>query len=618
VTPPLALADWDVSTNTPPLPVWMLPFRQQLLAMGMGALPVQRLATFATCDEWPWQTSLATRETEGLSQTEVITQVITQVITPVTAPVMAPVTANVQALLHSLLPGSIKTLLVELQSIINRLQVQGYVIGGIPRDLLLASDCGLDIQDVDITLEGYAPDLIDDWLELSDNFTCQAVYPEYGTATLLYKGSITVDVASTRQETYTTPGAMPTVVNMGVPLAQDLLRRDFTINTLALSLNRLGTLVDALGLGLEDLSAGRLRALSPVSFYEDPTRMLRACRFASRFNFTLSPATLQMAQDWWLEGPLFYHGGGERVAVELRRLLVAWSRPERDVPLTEAMALCRDIQALGLIDTHMQGLQPLPLGVLEQLAQHIQLIYADLYHWPQMTQTLLNDTVYQVWLCCLSAEMADPLHTVTRLGLDKSYRQAVKHYCAIRDGVADDEHPTRKPLALYGVLWHIANTSDAYDRFKGKPLATLLALWISQWLSQYPATRQAPTEKRYADQSSVKLSGSDTTEALTDARDAEMLYPVLANTGYNADNTRLPDKDTYTGLQCLQKFWMETRHTQSLLDGDELHQLGVEKGEAIGVMKHRLVLAQLSGLVTDADSARGFVEDRMPSQQPSS
>jgi hypothetical protein len=377
-----------------------------------------------------------------------------------------PFEVDIKHTLQAFLPPHIQALMLELQSIVNRLGVSAYVIGGIPRDLLMSSDRGLDIQDVDITLEGYAPDWIEQWLTLSQNFTCEAVYPDYGTATLRYRDEVTVDVASTRQERYTSVGAMPTVVALGVPLAVDLLRRDFSINTLALSLNQWGMLIDALDLGLKDLDKGLIRVLSPISFFEDPTRLIRALRFASRFNFRLGRETERLAQHWWTYAPSVYKGGGERVALELRRLLINWIRHEDGVP-EAAIERALQLAVFNLMDTHQCPSQPPDTDHL--LRQCVQLHHAYNYldHWPGLLTEQRNDLLFQIWLCWLVPFMGNPEHTLSRLSMDKVTRQAVLQYQQlVNTPPITDQYLSTSPDA------------KLYKQFKGLPLATILARWL--------------------------------------------------------------------------------------------------------------------------------------------
>jgi tRNA nucleotidyltransferase (CCA-adding enzyme) len=156
-------------------------------------------------------------------------------------------------------------------------RVPAYLVGGAVRDLLLGSD-GVDL---DVAVEGDA-DLLADLpgfeLEREGLFL---------TGRLVRDG-LRIDVARARAEVYPRPGALPEV--RPATIADDLARRDFTINAMAFPIAADGRLLDPHG-GLEDLRAGVLRVLHPASFVDDPTRALRAARYATRFEFDLDPQT---------------------------------------------------------------------------------------------------------------------------------------------------------------------------------------------------------------------------------------------------------------------------------------------------------------------------------------
>lgn len=153
-----------------------------------------------------------------------------------------------------------------------------YLVGGAIRDAL----CGFPVDDIDLIVEGDPAPLIrtlDPSARLHDRF---------GTAELTIDG-FPVDLARARTETYPFPGSLP-VVTFG-SLTDDLYRRDFTINAIAVPLDgRSPDLIDPFD-GIRDLEAGRLRLLHDESFRDDPTRAIRAARYAARLDFALAPET---------------------------------------------------------------------------------------------------------------------------------------------------------------------------------------------------------------------------------------------------------------------------------------------------------------------------------------
>ncbi len=152
-----------------------------------------------------------------------------------------------------------------------------YLVGGAVRDLLL----GRGRADVDLVVEG-------DAAELAARLGAEVISHErFATAKAKLDGH-EVDVAAARAETYPHPGSLPEVTP--ARLVDDLARRDFTINAMAIPLQGDVELIDPHG-GEADLEAGVLRVLHPGSFVDDPTRALRAARYAARFGFEPEPET---------------------------------------------------------------------------------------------------------------------------------------------------------------------------------------------------------------------------------------------------------------------------------------------------------------------------------------
>lgn len=156
-----------------------------------------------------------------------------------------------------------------------------YLVGGAVRDLLL----GHGRTDIDLVVEGEAA-------ALAARLGGEVVEHErFATAKVRLDGH-EVDIATARAESYPYPGALPEV-EPTAGIAADLARRDFTINAMAIPLRRDPELIDP-HRGREDLEAGLLRILYAHSFEDDPTRALRAARYAARFGFALEPDTAEL------------------------------------------------------------------------------------------------------------------------------------------------------------------------------------------------------------------------------------------------------------------------------------------------------------------------------------
>jgi len=164
-----------------------------------------------------------------------------------------------------------------------------YLVGGTIRDILL----GEESFDVDIAVEG---DAIAFARALASTIGGRVTpHEKFGTAIVLYGDHGRVDVVTTRTEFYDAPGALPTVERAG--LREDLFRRDFTINAMAVSLEPadFGRLVDPFG-GRIDLESRVLRVLHNLSFIDDPTRIFRAIRYEERHGFRLEEHSARLAR----------------------------------------------------------------------------------------------------------------------------------------------------------------------------------------------------------------------------------------------------------------------------------------------------------------------------------
>jgi tRNA nucleotidyltransferase (CCA-adding enzyme) len=160
-----------------------------------------------------------------------------------------------------------------------------FVVGGTIRDLLL----GLDPLDLDVVVDGPLTGIV---AALGPPLRA---HDQFETATVML-GDLRCDLARSRAETYRWPGALPQV--RPAPIEQDLLRRDFTVNAIALSISgeRAGELLSA-PRALDDLDTGRLRVLHRGSFRDDPTRLLRMVRYASRLRFAVEASTYALVSD---------------------------------------------------------------------------------------------------------------------------------------------------------------------------------------------------------------------------------------------------------------------------------------------------------------------------------
>jgi tRNA nucleotidyltransferase (CCA-adding enzyme) len=220
------------------------------------------------------------------------------------------------------------------------------LVGGAVRDMMLARSP----RELDVVVAGDAQAFAEALAlrlgalagEGSEEHREVSFHERFGTA-LVRWSSGEIDIATRRTETYSSPGALPDVAP-GTP-EQDLERRDFTVNAIAVALagERPGQLRTVEG-ALEDLAAGRLRVLQDASFLEDPTRILRLARYATRLGFEVEPHTAALAAEA-LAGGALKTVSGQRLGAELKLAL------EEPDPVAALGELARG----GVFDAWEQG-----------------------------------------------------------------------------------------------------------------------------------------------------------------------------------------------------------------------------------------------------------------------
>ena len=212
-------------------------------------------------------------------------------------------------------------LLIDIGKVAEEQKLKAYLVGGMVRDLLL----GFDNLDIDIVVENNAKLLAEALVKKFTNCEISAKHDRFHTAKVIFtinNKKIPIDLASTREEIYEKPAALPTVKVSD--LKSDLIRRDFTINALAVSLmpSDFGEIVDLFN-GLVDLKDKKIRILHDESFIDDPTRMIRAIRFAAKLGFEIEEHTknlLKQAIDSKQFDNLIENIRGDRVKIEIRYL----------------------------------------------------------------------------------------------------------------------------------------------------------------------------------------------------------------------------------------------------------------------------------------------------------
>ncbi len=241
-------------------------------------------------------------------------------------------------LIEKNLPEDLKTLVEKVTSAASRRGKQIYLVGGIVRDLML----GKPNLDLDFVVEHDAISLAMEIVKQTGGKL--TTHERFNTAKIKLE-RWNIDLATARRETYARPGALPTVKPGSIE--EDLFRRDFTINSMAIRLtpvNKYGELIDPYS-GYTDLRHKLIRILHEKSFIDDATRIWRAVRYEQRLDFHIEPTTLRMLER---DIPMLTTISGDRIRHELE-LVLKEEYPEK--MLQRAWVL----KALGKVHHGLRG-----------------------------------------------------------------------------------------------------------------------------------------------------------------------------------------------------------------------------------------------------------------------
>ena len=287
-----------------------------------------------------------------------------------------------------------------------------YLVGGTVRDILL----GEPNFDVDIAVEGDAIALARSAADALGGRV--RAHSKFGTAVVLYGDDQRVDVVTARTEFYDAPAALPSVEH--ATIREDLFRRDFTINAMAVSLKGedFGRLVDPFH-GRRDLEAKRIRVLHNLSFIDDPTRIFRAIRYESRYGFRMDEHTQRLARgtiDMGLVGDL----SSARLRDELIALLEEGDAGASILRLAELGAgqaihphLAADEEAVQLLERLRELNERYGTGIpawrlaLEALAR--KLPPDEIYDWLQRLKVQRRDAERIAWAVTVGPRLVERL-----------------------------------------------------------------------------------------------------------------------------------------------------------------------------------------------------------------
>ena len=327
-------------------------------------------------------------------------------------------------------------MLCQVQALAGKSGVSAYLVGGPVRDHLL----DLPVNDLDISVVGDAPALAARLAESTGGRL--TVHPRFGTATVAVQG-VAVDLVTARRETYRTPGALPDV--QAGDIFDDLARRDFTVNAMALPLtDDTATPLDPHG-GRSDLRDRVIRILHPASFRDDPTRIIRAIRYAARLDFQLAGDTrteLKAA----LDASALSTVSGDRLRHELDRLF----RESNPLPAL------RQAEDLGVLTALHPALSVGHIPAASGKDSPEPLLWLTLLVWPlsasQSTAFAARINAPADW----ARVIADTARLVGRLPQLDEPNLSPSRVCALLDGLAPET------LAAAGMLG--SGSTAAYIR----------------------------------------------------------------------------------------------------------------------------------------------------------
>ena len=294
-----------------------------------------------------------------------------------------------------------------------------YLVGGVVRDLLL----GRSNFDLDLVVEGDAISLAQRLIRVKPGKII--VHPRFNTAKIKWS-EWSVDLTTARSETYVKPGALPRV-KFG-SISDDLFRRDFTINAMAvyLSPGRYGELIDLYG-GRNDLEHKLIRILHENSFTDDATRIWRGLRYEQRLNFQLERTTLELLER---DVPMLDTISGDRIRHELE-LILAEEYPEKVLRRAEDLGVLAKLQSTlkgdGWLAGKFQQARQLSCPELPSVGLYLALL----------TYSLTGE---------------EKEHLISRIRLPKSLAQILRDTDSLRAELQSLADPKLTPSRIHRIL----------------------------------------------------------------------------------------------------------------------------------------------------------------------
>ena len=324
-----------------------------------------------------------------------------------------------------------------LGDVASQINVDAFLIGGSVRDLIL----GIKLKDIDVCVESDIQTFIDA-IPSQDIEICSV--SQFGTAKIKIFDQV-IDLAMTRTEFYSESGTLPTVVFGNI--YDDIYRRDFTVNTMGVFLNsnRWGDLLDKFG-GLPDLESRKIRALHPTSFIDDPTRVFRAFRYASRLEFKIekiTSASIKLDEIKKLSGI--------RIFNELKHVFSE----------EKFIKILKELEDFGVLKSVYDNLF---------LSDHLLHVFSNNH------EAIVRYPEYGI--LAMAFDISDMKHRIefaTRLQLSKNLMKAIDDIKYI------EKMPSEKPSELYYLLNNVSElTLEMAKLYKSKEIKDQIDLFLNK------------------------------------------------------------------------------------------------------------------------------------------
>ena len=362
------------------------------------------------------------------------------------------------------LPKGILNILLESAQAVNINSIA--IVGGIVRDIITKSknkDYEIIFNDLDLIIEG---EVITYVQELEKNLGKESVKiirnnSTYKTLEIIING-IKVDIASAREETYPIPGENPLVKTSTIK--NDLIRRDFNINAMAIELKE-NKLIDLFS-GLEAITNMRIDFLHESSVLDDPTRIIRAARYSSNLGFNLSSKALKQIKNTINLWPWNWHIGDEpglapsALSIRLRMELELLFKNQN---WEKALKNLKEWGGLKIIDSKLQNNENLQANILIAKESSIDPLTAFIY------------------------ESENPLYLAQRLQLSQPQKEIIEGACKLnkhlKEVSSDQLYKNWSPSKWTTFLeeMNISESSIILEICKENLFKEYLSSWLYNW-----------------------------------------------------------------------------------------------------------------------------------------